>query len=188
MASNMRRTCLLRPSWRASAARFGRVEHRDLVRARGAVVELDPAGEPLHVGRRQRGLGLDGVELLDLVARVHQAVGELAVVGQQQHAGRVAVEPPDGHHAPLAELAVEQVHHRAALLRVVGGGDRVARLVQHDVREGLRVDRAAVDLTWSCPTVTFMPSSSAGLPLTWTRPAAIHSSAVRRLHSPACAM
>ena len=47
------------------------------------------------VGRVALDLGL--VDLLDLVARMREPVRELAVVREQERAGRVGVEAADGH-------------------------------------------------------------------------------------------
>ena len=64
--------------------------------ARRPVVELDAVAEPLErlVGGVALDLGL--VDLLDLVARMGEPVRQLAVVGEQERAGRVGVEPADG--------------------------------------------------------------------------------------------
>ena len=80
-------------STRAWASRAG-------LRGRGrAVVELEPRPELLE--RIVRGLALDLglVDLLDLVARVREPVRELAVVREQERAGRVGVEAADRNDA-----------------------------------------------------------------------------------------
>ena len=53
---------------------------------------------------------------LDLVARVHQARGELAVVGEQQQAFRVVVEAADRVH--VLPHAAQQVEDRRPSLRI----------------------------------------------------------------------
>ena len=93
-ASSIRFTWCLRPSWSVEldppagepASPGGR---------RAAVLELDALR---RAGERLRGrvaLDLGDVDLLDLVARVGEPVGELAVVREEQRAGRVGVEPAD---------------------------------------------------------------------------------------------
>src|SRR5690242_12220765 len=95
----------------------GRTHPLDLALAALAQRELQDAGPQLaHAGRRghavvelyafaqllQRalrdGAALDvgDVGLGDLVARVREAVGEVAVVGEQDQAGGVGVQAPDG--------------------------------------------------------------------------------------------
>ena len=55
-----------------------------------------PSRERAHrlVGRLALDLG--HIDLVDLVAGMGELVGELAVVREQEHAGRVGVEPADG--------------------------------------------------------------------------------------------
>jgi len=69
-------------------------------------------------------------------------VREWTVVGQEQHAGRVAVEPPDRDHA---HVPADEVDHRPPPARVARGRDRVPRLVEQHVAERLLADLAAVD-------------------------------------------
>ena len=76
--------------------------------------------------------------------RVGQAVGQLAVVGQQQQALGVEVEAADREHPGLGG---HQVDHRGAALGVVGGGDHAGRLVEQVVDQaGPHPDGGAVDL------------------------------------------
>ena len=72
------------------------VEPPHLGRARPPVVELDALAQPA-AHRRSAAPDLDLVDLLDPVARMREPVREITVVRQQQRAGRVRVEPPDGH-------------------------------------------------------------------------------------------
>ena len=66
---------------------------------RGAVVELDAALERSQRLVRRLALDLGLVDLLHLVARVRETVRELAVVREQERAGRVRVQPADGDDA-----------------------------------------------------------------------------------------
>ena len=82
-------------------SRFGGDE-RDL-RGRGhAVLELDPLTKRAHRCRRRAAGDLGEVLLLDAEGRVGQAVGEVAVVGEQQQALGVGIEPPHREHPRLA--------------------------------------------------------------------------------------
>ena len=100
-----------------------------------AVVELDALAQ-----RAQRLLGhrdaaaadVGDVDLRDLVARVREAVGEVAVVGQQDQAGGVGVEAAD-RVEPRAGRVDELDDGRAAV-GVLGGRDDAARLVDQPDR------------------------------------------------------
>ena len=72
------------------------------------------------------------VDLLDLVARVREAVGERAVVGQEQHAGGVGVEAADRDDS---RRVVDQLDDGRPAAGVAGGGDDAGRLVQEHVDE-----------------------------------------------------
>ena len=95
MASHMRRTWRLRPSWMTRRRTPGR-EHADLGRRGRAVVELDALAQRAQrtgCGRAARHLG--HVLLGHPVRGVGEQLGERAVVGQDEQALGVAVEPPD---------------------------------------------------------------------------------------------
>ena len=74
---------------------------------------------------------------------MRQPVSELAVVRQQQHAGRVGVEPADGDDA---RRVVDEVDDGRPALRIARGRDDAGRLVQEDVGEALLRERPAVEL------------------------------------------
>ena len=76
------------------------------------------------VGRLALDVG--DVDLVDLVAGMGEPVRELAVVREQQHAGRVGVEPPDGDDA---RRVVDEADDGRAALRVARGRDHARRLV-----------------------------------------------------------
>ncbi len=113
-------------------------------RSGAAVVELDAVAQ-----RAERALGralrvdLGAVDLLDLVARVGQALGERAVVGQQDQARAVGVEPADRVEAAVG---VDEPDDGRAAVGVLGGRDDAGRLVEQEGLALLRGDGAAVDL------------------------------------------
>ncbi|MDI1290777.1 MAG: hypothetical protein PSX37_12615 [bacterium] len=87
------------------------------------------------------------VRLDDAETGVREAMGEIAVVGQEHQAGGVEVEPTDGEEAGLGGV-VHQIHDRAAFhAGFVGGGhERALGLVEHDVEVPLGLgDAAAID-------------------------------------------
>src|SRR5436190_938386 len=113
-------------------------------RGRGeAVLELDAADEPFERSVVGLAVDVDDIRLLDAVARVREPVRERSIVRQQDCAGRVRVETPDGNDA-LRQ--VDQVDDGRPSVRIPKGRDRFGRLVEEDVREPLRGDGLAVDV------------------------------------------
>jgi hypothetical protein len=108
-----------------------------------AVVEVDPCAEALELLFGRVVLDPGFVDLLDLVARVREAVRELAVVREQERAGRVDVEPA---HRDDPRRVVDEVDDGSAALGVARGRDRARRLVQEHVGQGLELDTVAVEL------------------------------------------
>src|SRR5712691_7457859 len=74
---------------------------------------------------------------------MREPVRELAVVRQQQRAGRVGVEAADGNDA---RLVADEVDDRATRVRIARSGDDPGGLVQQHVRELLLRDGPAVYL------------------------------------------
>src|SRR3989442_3733450 len=73
------------------------VRHLDALERGAPIVELDAPGQFLKILFFKNALHAHGVLPLDFVARVHQAVGELAGIGQQQQARAVDIQPPHRH-------------------------------------------------------------------------------------------
>jgi hypothetical protein len=107
------------------------------------VLQHDTLQQAADLALIDRVLGDDLVNLGHVVLRRTHAVDELAIVGQQQHPGRVLVEPADGldplHGTLLRSLAQGRGQQRVdarisgRLARALGAG----RLVQHQVGEPL---------------------------------------------------
>ena len=180
-ASHIRRTWRLRPSWRTSSTR-----ERPSCRARAGAVtpssSSTPVAERRDRGRRQVALDVGDVGLLDAVARVREAVGEVAVVREQEDAARVDVQPTDGHDPRF--VADEVDDGRATLPGSLAVVTTPERLVEQDVRELLLADPLTVDLD-DVPAPRRRCSARPRRPLTVTRPALISSSAARRDATPA---
>ena len=85
------------------------------------------------------------VNLLLQEFRVCQLASEIAVVGEKQHTGGVAVKTAYGIYA-LRTSVLDQVHDGLALLRVVAGGHRVLRLVEQHVHLLLHLNGLVVEL------------------------------------------
>ena len=120
------------------------VEQGDLGRRGAAVVELHALPEAAERAAVGLALHLDEVLLVHAEARVGEPVGEVAVVGEEQQALGVGVEPAHGEHP---RLGGHEVDDGRAALRVARGGDDARRLVEQVVDEaGLHPDLGAVDL------------------------------------------
>ena len=73
---------------------------------------------------------------------MHDSVGEIAVIGEQEQAFGVAVEAANRVDALRH---VDEFHHRPALALVVDRGDKTRRLVEHDDPRPLRPQDLAID-------------------------------------------
>src|SRR4051812_20533415 len=108
------------------------LEDHALAQALQGTVLHEPALHLGHVGARH------------LVARVHELVGELSVVGQQDEPGGVGVQPAD---RVQANACVDELRDDAAPVRVLRSRYHAGRLVDEiDDLLGLQCDRCAVDL------------------------------------------
>lgn len=73
---------------------------------------------------------------------VHHAIGEFAIVGEQQQSFRVAIEATNRVQT-LGRL--HQFHHRLPITIVTGGGDKTPWFVKHHVAAALRAHYFAID-------------------------------------------
>src|SRR5690606_17715745 len=105
-------------------------------------LDHDAIAQRLHLALVRLLAGDDVIFLRQPVSWVHDAVGDLADIGQQEDALRVAIEATDGID-PLVDF--DKVHDGPALLLVGNGGDEAARLVQDDETGSLAANRLAVD-------------------------------------------
>ncbi len=105
-------------------------------------VDHDAVPHPLQgsVGRTTEGE--DVVLLRQPVARMHHPVGDVTVVGQEQQALGVAVEPTDWID-PLPD--VDQVHDRPPVPLVAGRRNVAPRLVEQDVARFLGTQQRPID-------------------------------------------
>ena len=109
----------------------------------GAVLKLDAVGDALHIFLGDVLVAPYVIDLLLDVLRVCELRGEVAVVGEQQHAGGVAVETSDGVDA-LGACTLDEVHDRGAVLRILARGDAVLGLVEQDVALALQCHHLVV--------------------------------------------
>jgi len=121
----------------------GLAEQPDLVGHDVARVDSNAVAQVLERPVRWPGVGQDVVLLGQFVARVHDPVGEFAVVGQQQQPLGVPVEPANWEQA-LPGL--NQVHDRPTLALVLHRRDVAAGLVEQDGAQALWAEDPAIDL------------------------------------------
>ena len=79
-----------------------------------------------------------------MVAGAEEPVGQLAVVGQQQQALGVLVQPSHRRQIDAAQLRREKLQHRG-LAAILGGGQHPSGLVQQDVGVPAEGQRLAAD-------------------------------------------
>ena len=99
----------------------------------GAIFEDDGAGGDLvKIGLCEWLVQGDVVYFFDLVAGVGEFLREVAVVGQEQDAGGIAVKAADGID-PFGGSGADQIKDRLSPLRIFGRGDIVFWFVQENI-------------------------------------------------------
>ena len=112
-------------------------------RRRRPVVELDAVAKPSENLGRRRAHDVDLVDLRNPVARMRETVREIAVVRQEQRAGRVDVESPYRDDPRHLRYEIEDC---PPSLGVARRRHDTGRLVQEHVREPLPFDPPPVHL------------------------------------------
>jgi hypothetical protein len=107
-----------------------------------AALDRHPVAYPLENRVARPGQRQDVVFLVEAVSRVHDAVRDIAVVGEEEQPFGVAVEPADRKHA-LRDM--DQVHHRSPVPLVLHRRDVAARFIQQQVAGALLAELPAVD-------------------------------------------
>src|SRR5439155_1734387 len=107
-----------RPS--TSATRFPTA---DLPEATPPSMVTITGAPPRQVGAARASAHDRDVLLVDLVARMSQTVGDLAVVSDQQQPRGVCVQPPDREHAMPRRAFAQHVENAGAAGLVLRGGD-----------------------------------------------------------------
>ena len=122
---------------------------------RGApVVQLDPLAEPAQGAGARRARHLDQVLLVDAVRGMGQELGQVAVVGHDEQALAVQVEPPDGEDPGLGR---HEGDHRRSALGVRRGADHAGRLVEQVVHQIRGATGTGTPSTATCATVRVDP-------------------------------
>jgi hypothetical protein len=121
---------------------LGVTDWPDHLRRCPLAIDDDPASQPVEGLWRRVAVQQRLVLLVDPVARMHDAVGDLAVVGQQQQAFGLPVQPAD-RDDPLVDG--NEVHNGVAAALVGGCRDVATRLVEQNVPPANDRDELPVD-------------------------------------------
>lgn len=122
-----------------AVARFP--EQADLLGHDTATVNDNPCPDAGQLMRDRPGAGEDVILLGQPIAGVHDAIGDITIVREEQQALGVAVQPANRKDA-LGDI--DQIHDRPAATLVVHRRDVATRLVQDQVAERLRREQLAV--------------------------------------------
>ncbi len=116
-------------------------------RCGNAIVERYAPSHHIDLMGLDRIFRAHAIELVDLIARVHESMCELSVVGEQEYAYRVAIETPDREQAVfLFPRDVDEIHHGSPVTWIVRRRDGIGRLVDKDVEVSMGRNPAAVHL------------------------------------------
>jgi hypothetical protein len=130
----------------------GLADDPDLLRHDPLAFDRDAVAQALDRGIRWSGEGEDVILLVEPVARMHDPIRHVPVVGQEQQTLGVAIEPPDRVDALRHR---DQIHHGPAVAFVFGGRDIAARLVEQDVPRPLCLQDLAVDTDLRADRIRF---------------------------------
>src|SRR5579864_99548 len=132
---------------RPRAARgLGRVLEPDLGRTGAAALDDHPVAQAIEIAVVGHAFDERLVRAIDFVARVRHALGELAVVREQDQPLGLVVETTHGIEVAADAGARDQIHDRRPLLRIEACADHPPRLVHEEVASaGLQFQPAPVD-------------------------------------------
>jgi len=126
---------------------LGVADRTDHLGDRALTVDDDATAEAVEDFRRWIAVQECLVLLLDPKAGVHDTMGDLAIVCQQQQPLGLAIEPSDWHDALVDR---HEVHDGVAAALVGGGRDVATRLVEQNVASSNCRDQLTVDLDLLC--------------------------------------
>lgn len=124
-------------------AQPGGLEGEDFLEARALAIERDALEQPGGERRVPRPVDRDLVFLFDLVARMSQALSEVAVVGEKEKAFGLGVEPTDIEEP--REMRRQEIEDGIARVRIAPRRNKTGRFMQHDVEPALAVHQFAID-------------------------------------------
>ncbi len=103
----------------------------DRFEARRPILQLNPAGQTREDLRRHLATHTHCILALDLRGRMHQPIGQLAVVGEEQQTARIDIQ--SSHGDPFAALGPRQMLEH--------GGPSFGILLRHHFAVGLVVEQ-----------------------------------------------
>ena len=106
-----------------------------LRRRREAVFQLDASFKGFDFRIVEHALDLDQIGFRDMVARMEQGLGQIAVIRQQHEPFAVEIQTADRKYAHADP--VQEVLHRRASLRIIQRGHDVLGLVEDHIHVGL---------------------------------------------------
>ena len=109
------------------------------------VIKLNTFSNLTHVSSCHILVSVYVVDLFLKELRMRELGGQLAIIGEQEHARRVAVQTSDRVDA-LITGTFDKIHHRLAVLRIVAGRDIVLGLVQQYIDFLFNLHRLIVEL------------------------------------------
>jgi hypothetical protein len=117
-------------------------ENSELLRDHAVTIDDDPVAHALQHILRRTSERQDVVLLVEFVARVHDSIRHVSVVGQEEESLGVAIEPADWVN-PLRDL--DDVHDGAPVPLVLRRRDVATRFVQDEITWPLRPQQLSVD-------------------------------------------
>ena len=97
-----------------------------------SIFEFDAIGDALHILFGDVAVGPDMIYFLLHEFGVSELGGEVSIVGEQEHAGGVAVKTTHGIDSLFASI-LDNVEHGGASVGIVACGDTVFGLIEEDV-------------------------------------------------------
>lgn len=116
-------------------------ERAHLLRDDLFAVDNNSRAQAFQYLRWREAVQQDFILFFKLKPRMRDAVEQVAVIGEQQQAGRLPVQSTDWDHT-LRDI--DQIENRAAATLVAGGRDIAGRLVQHQIAPPLIFEQIAI--------------------------------------------
>lgn len=139
---------------REPAVAAGRLTGDDITEAGRSIVQIDAIQKLFDLLLADRAANATQVFAVDPAGRVHHAIGQFAVGGQQQQTGSIDIEAANRNPAALCRPR-QTVEHGCSSLRIASCRDLAFRLV---VNEGLVLGGSGSDL----PAASVQADSLAG--------------------------
>jgi hypothetical protein len=130
-----------------TALGLGRVLEPNLRLAGPAAIDDHPVPEAIEIAFVRHALDKRLVRAIDLIARVSHALGEFAVVREQDQALGLVIETTHGIEVAADAGARDQINDRRPLLRIEACTDHAPRFVHEEITAaGLQLQPAPINL------------------------------------------